>query len=64
VSQSHLQTALNMAKSRPDFGVAVAAVDTYLLADAGIETVFIFEKGVDLPHFAVFDQEREAQFLF
>ena len=30
--------------------------ETFLISDAGSETMFIFELGVDLPHFALFTQ--------
>ena len=35
--------------------------ETFLISDAGSETMFIYEKGVELPHFALFTQLKTQE---
>ena len=44
------------AKYRECFASDIAKTETFLLSDVGSETVFIFELGIELPHFALFTQ--------
>ncbi len=48
-----------MAKYRADFGAIMADLDTYLMSDAGLETVLMFERGIELPEFAAFTLLRD-----
>lgn len=49
-------TAASFAKYRDCFASDVSNTDTFLISDAGSETMFIFELGIQLPHFALFTQ--------
>ena len=35
--------------------------ETFLMTDAGGETVFVYELGIELPHFALFTQLRTQE---
>ena len=43
-----------MSKYRATFVSEVASAETFLLSSGGSETEFIFLKGIELPHFALF----------
>ena len=44
------------AKYRKCFASDMTDIETFLMTDHGGETFFIFEHGIELPHFALFTQ--------